>query len=216
MIATEKDSVRKTLEEKLSSSSSGGGLQDEFQEIDQEYVPPNIDPIFKMDLDELTKGPGFIKQMARGAIAIHRLTLWFIYYVPMGFFSSIISIPTALIQTPPGLFLIAIFLRQFVGKIVLGATIPEASGGDSGDGKKQNNIEVLSMAKNFVKNFFVTSFPKVVTLYDAYLHLKSDMYIVLCGVFFGLAWTHLNNSEATCGAADPIMSGGGDAHGGEL
>ena len=216
MIATDGSTENETLEEKLSStsktsSSSGGGLQDEFQEIDEEYIPPNIDPIFGTDLDELTKGPGFLNQMARGAIAIHRLVLWILYYAPMSFFSSIISIPTALIQSPPGLFMIAIMLRQVVGKMMLGATIPPES--NSG-GKKQNNIEVLSMAKNFVKNFFVTTFPTLVTLYDAYLHLKSDMYVVLCGVFFGLAWTHLFN-DATCDA-DSIMSGGGDAHGGEL
>jgi hypothetical protein len=208
-ITTGKDS-KEALQEKLSPSSSRsstGDLQDEFgEEIDEEYVPPNIDPIFRTDLDEFTKGPGFIKQMARGAISIHRLILWIFYYAPMGFLASILSIPTAVVQSPPGLFLLAVILRQVVGKGVLGAAIPEASGVDGADGtKSKNNIEVLSMAKNFVKNFFTTTFPTLVTLYDVYLHLKSDMYVVLCGVFFGLAWTHLGSDAALSCDADAIV-----------
>ena len=195
---TEGKGTKETLQEKMSSSSPAhgtGDLRDEFDEdIDEEYIPPNIDPIFRVDLDELTKGPGFLNQMARGAIAIHRLILWFFYYAPMGFFGTILSLPMAFIQSPPGLFLAAIFLRQVIGKGVLGAQIPEASGENGVDGTKQkNNIEVISMAKNFVKNFFMTTFPTLVKLYDVYQHLKADMYVVLCGLFFGLAWTHLKN-----------------------
>jgi len=208
-IMTEKDS-KETLEEKSASSSSS---QDEFEEIDEEFIPPNIDPIFRVDFDELTKGPGLLYQMARAAIAIHRLILWIFYYGPMGFLGSILSIPGAFIQSPPALFLAAVILRQVVGKGVLGATIPKALG-DGGDGKKENKIEVLSMAKNFVMNFFNTSFPTLVKLYDAYLHLKADMYVVLCGVFFGLAWTHINNIALSCDVDDVVS--GGDASEGEL
>ena len=205
-----------TLEEMLSSSTSSstaGGSEDEFEETDEEYIPPNIDPIFRVDLDELTKGPGFVKQMARGAISIHRLLLWIIYYAPMGIFVSILSIPSAFIQSPPGLFLAAVILRQVVGKGV-GAAIPDDSADEGADGAKQNNIEVIAMAKNFVKNFFVSTFPNLVKFYDAYLHLKSDMYVVLCGVFFGLAWTHLQNDALSCDA-DAVV-GGGDVSEGEL
>lgn len=200
-IATGKDN-KATLEEKIGSSSSISNtrdLQDEFGD-DTEYIPPNIDPIFGVDLDDMTKGSGFLNQMARGAISIHRLLLWIFYYAPVGFLGSILSIPAAFIQSPPALFLVAVVLRQVVGHAVLGASIPGSSGDDGSDGKKQNSIEVLSMAKNFVKNFFMTTFPTVVKLYDAYLHLKADMYVVLCGVFFGLAWTHLYNDALSCDA----------------
>jgi hypothetical protein len=202
-----KEALKETLLSSSSSHSSAGDLQDEFGEvIDEEYVPPNIDPIFRTDLDDLTKGPGFIKLMARGAISIHRLILWIFYYAPMGLLFSILSIPTAIVQSPPGLFLLAVVLRQVVGKGVLGAAIPQASGDDGADGtKSKNNIEVLSMAKNFVKNFFTTRFPTLVTLYDVYLHLKADMYVVLCGVFFGLAWTHLGSDAALSCDADAIV-----------
>jgi len=188
---------QQTEGEKKTSSD----LHDEFLEInlgEEEYIS-SIDPLFGVDLDVMTEGPGFLNKLAKGAISIHRIILWLFYYAPISIFNSILSIPSALIQTPPTLFLSAIMLRQVLGKMILGAAIPEARGDDNSDGKKQNKIEVLSMVKNFVKNFFVATFPNLVTLYDAFVHLKSDMYIVLCGVFFGLAWTHLNNT--------PIISG---------
>lgn len=209
-ITTEKDS-KQTLAEKLSSSpsSSIGDLYNEFdEEIDEDYIPPNIDPIFRMDLDEFTKGSGFLNQMARGAISIHRLILWFFYYAPMGFFGAILSIPTAFIQSPPALFLAAVILRQVIGNGVLGATIPGNLEDDEDGKKKQNNIEVMAMAKNFIKNFFTTTFPTLVKLYDAYLHLKADMYVVLCGVFFGLAWSHLQSDSLSCDAGAPLASEG--------
>eukprot|EP00533_Pseudo-nitzschia_delicatissima_P002094 CAMPEP_0116102928 /NCGR_PEP_ID=MMETSP0327-20121206/13614_1 /TAXON_ID=44447 /ORGANISM="Pseudo-nitzschia delicatissima, Strain B596" /LENGTH=508 /DNA_ID=CAMNT_0003595007 /DNA_START=20 /DNA_END=1546 /DNA_ORIENTATION=+ len=212
-VTAEKDS-KETLEEKLSSSTSTSiteDLEDEFEEIDEEYVPPNIDPIFRVDLDEFTKGPGFLNQMARGAISIHRLICWIFFFGPMGMLSSILSIPAAIMKSPPGLFLAAVILRQVIGKGV-GAAIPNNSADEGADGAKQNNIEVISMAKNFVKNFFATTFPTLVSFYDAYLHLKSDMYVVLCGVFFGLAWTHLRNDALSCDAdADAVVDAVVDA-----
>jgi len=201
--------AKRALVDELRQQTDGGkksssDLHDEFLEInlgEDEYIP-NIDPIFGVDLDEMTEGPGILNKLAKGAISMHRIILWLFYYAPISIFNSILSIPSTLIQTPPTLFLSAIMLRQVLGKMILGAAIPEARGDDSNDGKKQNKIEILSMAKNFVKNFFVASFPTLVTLYDVFVHLKSDMYIVLCGVFLGLAWTHLSN---TCDA--PIMIG---------
>ena len=205
IVSAEKDAKR-ALEDKLQQKAKEGRkspsvVHDEFQEMIHEEYIPNIDPLFGVDLDEMTAGPGILNILAKGAIAIHRSLLWLVYYAPIGMFSSIVSIPSALMQTPPALFLSTIMLRQVLGKLILGATIP-VIGDDNGDGKSQNKLDILNMGKNFVKNFFVTSFPKVVTLYDTFVHLKSDMYIVLCGVFFGLAWTHLNN---TCDAP-PIVS----------
>mmetsp|Transcript_12539 Transcript_12539/g.35599 ORF Transcript_12539/g.35599 Transcript_12539/m.35599 type:complete len:524 (-) Transcript_12539:32-1603(-) len=213
--STETDSKQKALKDKLMSSSSASSSSttgDEFgqdETIDEEYTPPVIDPIFRVDLDEMTKGPGIFNQMARGAISIHRLMLWLFYYAPLGFFWSILSIPTTLIQTPPALFLIAIVLRQVVGKAVLGASIPEESKEDGADGTKQNKIEVIGMAKTMVKGFFHANFPTLVTVYDVYLHVKSDMYVVFCGVFFGLAWTHLHSDPESCaaGSADDGYAG---------
>lgn len=190
------DSKRALLEEELLSSSQGDGPKgvdptttDEFGEVvDEKEHIPNIDPIFGIDLDEMTKGPGIFNQLGRGAIAVHRMILWMLYYTPLNIFNTILSLPVSLMKTPPALFLIALILRQILGKVILGAHIPEASA----DGpEEKNNIEVIGMAKSFVKNFFVTNFPMLVWAYDVFVHLRADMYIVLCGVFCGLAWSHL-------------------------
>lgn len=194
--STEKDAPKEVL---LSSSDQVKALpkgvdQDEFAEVVVKgEAVPNIDPLFRVDLDELTKGPGIMNQMARGAVSIHRMILYVVYYTPISLFNTLLSIPVKLIEMPPALFLIAIGLRQLVGKVILGAHIPESKGDDS---EEKNNIEVLSMAKNFVKNFFVTNFPTVVWAYDVFCHLRSDMYIVLCGVFLGMAWSHLVTPDA--------------------
>ena len=215
------------LEEKLSSTASASTeeSQDEFEEIDEEYVPPNIDPIFRVDLDELTKGPGILNQLGRGAISIHRLIMWIFFFGPMGFLTSILAIPAAIMASPPGLFFSALILRQVVGKGI-GAGIPGESVEEGGDSAKQNNIEVISMAKNFVKNFFATTFPTLVSVYDVYTHLRTDMYIVFCGAFLGIAWTHLGNDALSCDADDvvdavveavgDIASAGGEILEGEL
>jgi hypothetical protein len=152
---------------------------------DDDYVP-NIDPLFRVDLDELTKGPGILNQLARGAIAVHRMILWLLYYTPIHVMNTLLAIPVALIKMPPALFLIALVLRQIVGKVILGAHIPEKDNPED-----KNNIEVIGMVKNVIKNFFATSFPTLTWAYDVFVHLRSDMYIVLCGVFCGMAWSHL-------------------------
>jgi hypothetical protein len=185
--------AKQALENELLPSHGGGPTgsdpRDEFGELSgEEEYEPKIDPLFGVDLDEMTKGPGIFNQMARGAIAIHRMILWLLYYTPMNIFNTLLSIPVALMKMPPALFLIALVLRQIVGKIVLGAHIPDAHA-DSPEEK--NNIEVISMAKNFVKNFFATNFPTLAWAYDVFVHLRADMYIVLCGVFCGMAWSHL-------------------------
>jgi hypothetical protein len=117
-------------------------------------------------------------------------------------FNSILSVPLALIKMPPALFMIALGLRQILGKMILGASIPEPKPDSS---EEKNNIEVLSMAKNFIKNFLSTNFPLLVGLYDMFVHLRSDMYIVLCGVFVGMAWSHL---VPPAGMPMPVMNAG--------
>jgi hypothetical protein len=209
--------VKRTLQDEYLTTIEPKGVdQDEFEDDDgkdeEEYVP-NIDPIFRVDLDELTKGPGVLNTLARGAVAVHRMILWLVYYTPISFFRTLLSIPMALMKMPPALFLIALVLRQIVGKMVLGANIPERK---PGDGEEKNNIEILSVAKNFIKNFLTSNFPTIFALYDALVHLRSDMYIVICGVFCGLAWSHLVSPSVDVTASggrtlqdDPTATAGG-------
>ena len=96
----------------------------------------------------------------------------------------------------------ALILRQFVSKKVLGASLPNA--GEGGDNEKSikdagGGIDVLSMIKNVATSFLANTFPTLVTMYEAFTHLRSDMYVILCGVFFGLAWSQLLAPEVIGG-----------------
>jgi hypothetical protein len=78
-------------------------------------------------------------------------------------------------------------LRQIVGKRILNAGIPQRDAEE-----RDSGIDVVALVKQWVINFVSTSFPNAVSFYDAFSHLRSDMYIIMCGVFFGLAWTHMS------------------------
>jgi hypothetical protein len=179
------------------------GDEDEFQDSMEEdmYYEPNIDPLFKVDLDELTKGPGVLYVLARGAIVVHRLFLWAVYYAPKAFFTTVLEIPRALLRTPPMLCLIALVLRQIVATKLLGAGIPIPVGNDK---PKDTAIDVLAMAKQYVMNMLSSTFPTAVGLYDTFVHLRSDMYIVICGVFCGLVWAHLAPIGIVVGTTDEL------------
>eukprot|EP00980_Cylindrotheca_fusiformis_P023866 scaffold11076_cov122-Cylindrotheca_fusiformis.AAC.10 len=163
-------------------------LEDEFQsdQMDDEGAGGNIDPLFGVDLDELTRGPGILYQLARGAVIVHRGILQLVYFAPIAIFNSLLALPWALMQTPPALCLVALVLRQIVGKRILKAGIPrpEAEEKDSG-------IDVIALVKQGVTKYISSSFPTAVGLYDTFSHLRTDMYIIMCGVFVGLAWTHV-------------------------
>ncbi len=182
-----------TLEHGLFGADAGHFL-DEFQdEVIEHLSENNIDPLFRVDLDKLTKGPGLMKQLARGAVFVHRSILWLVYFLPLSILQSMLSIPQALFRSPPTLCLVALVLRHVVGKGILGAGIPESTK----DSDKSNSIDVIAMAKNFATNFLTTNFPTAVILYEAFTHLRADMYVLLSGVFSGLVWIHLLASASS-------------------
>lgn len=160
-------------------------ITNEFQDDDVDSAQ-NIDPLFRVDLDELTKGPGVIKSLARGAVSVHRSIVLLVYLFPLSIVQASLRIPQALLRSPPTLCLVALAVRHLLGKAVLGAGIPEPS-----KESEKGPIDVLAMAKNFVINFMTVNFPTVVGLYGAFTHLRTDMYVLLCGVFSGFVWLHL-------------------------
>lgn len=152
---------------------------------DDEIAPATyIDPIFGVDLDELTRGSGVMNQLARVAVAAHRTILWLVYYMPSTVLQTMFNVPKSLLQTPPVLCLLAVALRHLIGKGLLGAGIPASNQED----EKGNTVEVIAMARNFVRNFLATNFPTVVGLYEAFTYLRSDMYILWFGFLSGLIW----------------------------
>jgi len=162
---------------KESVDEFGGGEEENFDA----YYEPNIDPLFKLDLDLYTQGGSFFMVIARCAVSLHRINLQIFYYTPLSIFNAIFRIPAKLMQTPPVLCLVALGIRQFAS--VLGAALPE-------EPPESNKKDILGMIKNGVVNYVASSFPTFVTLYNVLVHLRSDLFIILCGLFVGLAWNH--------------------------
>jgi hypothetical protein len=147
---------------------------------------PVIDPLFGVDLDLYTRGDNLYMVAARGAVRLHRINLSIFYYLPRRFAYYVIGTLHQLAKSPPLLCLIAIAVRQVVGKLVLGAKLPPPKALVEDEAHK----EVTGMIVQAIKGFFLRSFPTVFTLYDIFSHLKNDMYVVLCGLLVGLAHRH--------------------------
>lgn len=142
----------------------------------------NLDPLFGVDLDELTAGPGLFMMMGRIAVRVHRFLLSLVYYFPIRMWNNIL----ALIASPPILCLTAIAIRQ--GSHLLGGKLPEATVDDAKTSTQHQ--DVMASVKNVVSNFILKSFPTATKIYEAWTHLRSDMYVVWCGLFVGLVWHH--------------------------
>jgi hypothetical protein len=159
---------------------------DEFADDDDKIddTPDNLDPLFGIDLDKITAGPGALLFLARGAIFLHRLNLKIFYYLPRKIFGTIYGTIQQLVNTPPIMALTAITVRQLIGKVILGAKLPVKVK----DEKKKT--DVMSMVMNMVKTFILGAFPTLVSIYDGWTHLRADIYVVLCGLFVGVVWHH--------------------------
>jgi hypothetical protein len=197
----------------LSSSSSSEynaeSDDDEFNthsaENTKKLTEPNIDPLFGIDLDQLTAGDGLYFMAARFAVQCHRVNLAIFYYLPLSIYTSITSGIWQLFSSPPIFCLVALVIRQLIGKTLLGAHIPTLSN----DATKTDK-DILSMAKSFASNFITKSFPTAVLLYDAFVHVRSDMYIILCGFLVGVAYTHSTDGGLLAGWSSqqqPVSSG---------
>lgn len=171
-----------------------------IQEQEEVYIP-NIDPIFKVDFDRLTQGGGLLNTLAKGAISGHRLLLRIFYYLPISILQTVVAIPQQLLTTPPMLCIISLVVRQSAK--LIGAKLPDPASG------KKDGKDLLAMMKQGVMNYLAGMFPTVVSVYDVWTHLRSDMYVILCGVFVGLAYTHhvaerVVEGQSTGGGTDEL------------
>jgi hypothetical protein len=172
---------------------------DEFADAtDSDDYEENLDPLFGLDLDKMTEGPGLLMLLARGAIYLHRINLAIFYYFPRRIAMAMLGMLQPLLHTPPIMAIVAVTVRQLIGKIVLGAKLPSKVT----DEKKKSDI--MSMIKNMVKSFILSSFPTMVSMYDMWVHLRADMYIVLCGLFVGVVWNHFVMSENSRDVKDEL------------
>jgi len=162
-------------------------VEDEFGDVDDlldDEKEENMDPLFRVDLDKMTEGPGLFMFLARGAVAGHRLNLAIFYYFPQRVYHGILTTFAQLAITPPILCLVALTIRQLVAKVILGAKLPDKVVDET------QHKDVMTMIKQFVSGFILKAFPTGVSLYDAFVHLRADMYVVLFGLLVGLAFNH--------------------------
>jgi hypothetical protein len=150
-----------------------------------------IDPIFGVDLDLYIHGPGIIMMAARLAVRVHRWNLYFFYYLPQNIVKMIWNTIITLLEHPPIMCLVAITIRQLVGHTLLGAKLPQIT--EEEGVLNKSTPDVFGMVKNLVTSTLVALFPTSVSLYDAWTHLRADMYIVLCGFFVALALHHTHD-----------------------
>jgi hypothetical protein len=180
----------------------------------------NIDPLFRIDLDKATAGPGILKAAARVAVSIHRKITFVCWTLPLSIIYSILfALPKRLLSNPPILFLSAVLIR-FLGKHILGGgrdvptldsvievceersfgsldagvssasskMMDDAGTSFGGEKSKDGGKDLVSMAKRFVFNFLKNTFPNTFLAYTVFKDARSDMLIVLCGLFVGLSF----------------------------
>jgi hypothetical protein len=153
----------------------------------------NIDPLFQVDLDALTTGDGLYFTLGRFAVRVHRSILTLLFYTPRSILHSMISFIWSFVQTPPILFILAIMIRHGLGRIVLGAKLPSAVVDET------QHKDILSTVKTFVTKFLLSSFPSVTIIYDIWTYIRSDMYVMLCGLFVGIAASHHHQAGSPYG-----------------
>ena len=165
---------------------------------------PNIDPVFKVDLDDLTAGDGFLMAAARMAVAGHRMLTYLFFTLPLSFLTGLFALPRRIFVNPPILFLCAVLIR-YIGKHVLGGSSPdldqllEAEMNESDAMKSKEgvvegiaNTDFVSMGTNFVKNFIKSNFPMVVLVYTIFQDARLDMFVIFCGFFLVFLKLFLN------------------------
>jgi len=180
-------------------------VEDEFADFARERKTKNIDPLFGVDLDEYTAGPGLFMLAGRLAVRAHRINLALFYYFPVNTIRSMRDFVRQLIRMPPMLCLLALVIRQVVGKVLLGAKLPDKSEDDTEPGAGAGK-DVMAMIKSFLMSFTARAFPTMVGLYDAFVHLRADMYVVVCGFLVGLAWNHMGGPAALLDASSGLLS----------
>ena len=104
-------------EEEIPSSTSYDEFSSEFDSASSNknnYIDPNsnIDPLFRVNLDLYTQGPGFILFMARFAVAFHRFLTSLVLFIPNLFFGGYSYSPSFFCLT-------ALFFRKGVQTMVL-------------------------------------------------------------------------------------------------
>lgn len=154
------------------------GVTSEFEES----IPkvPNIDPVFRADLDELLSQsalPFPIDHAAKFAIRFHRMWVYYLWTMPK-------KLLDGWIRYPPVVLMFTLLIRA-VNKVLLGGGKKLEEDGTKNN--SQGGFDVMKKVMDSAKSYIEGSFPWLVfvlgTLYDV---VKIDMYVVFCGLLVGL------------------------------
>lgn len=160
------------------------------------FSPPVIDPIFRVDLDDLLQNsqlPAPINFCAKFAIGFHRMWVRYLWTIPTSVVTSVVYSPKTLLDSwmanPPVFLFISLLIRMIV-RLLLGNTSSLSDEEDedgSGGGKKKDNLDVLGKIKDTALNYATSSFPKTILVLKTLKEVVTvDMYVILCGLLVGL------------------------------
>mmetsp|Transcript_13825 Transcript_13825/g.30088 ORF Transcript_13825/g.30088 Transcript_13825/m.30088 type:complete len:688 (-) Transcript_13825:139-2202(-) len=173
---------------------------DEFNDDDAGTLnkAPNIDPLFKIDLDAILVNanlPMPLDYAAKFAIGFHRTWVYYLWTLPTTFVKSLFSMPknflSGWIANPPWILGVVLLIRLAI-KILVGDgksfSLNSSSGkDDSGGGKGGGNLDMLGQGMDMAKNYVTSKFPKITIFFTTLMKvMKVDMYVVLCGFLIGL------------------------------
>ncbi|KAL7453212.1 hypothetical protein ACHAWC_004886, partial [Mediolabrus comicus] len=179
------------------SASEFDDDEDDIRDGKDTFSPPVIDPIFRVDLDDLLQNsqlPAPINFCAKFAIGFHRMWVRYLWTIPTSVVTSVLYSPKTLIDSwmanPPIFLFISLLIRMIV-RLLLGnasslSDEEDEDGGGSG-GKKKDNLDVLGKIKDTALNYATTSFPKTILVLKTLKEVVTvDMYVILCGLLVGL------------------------------
>ncbi len=165
----------------------------EFDDDEETYSPPVIDPIFQVDLDALLQNsqlPAPINFAAKFAIGFHRMWVRYLWTVPTSVLKSILYSPKTLVTSwmaNPPVFLFISLLIRLLGKVLAGKTPSLSEEEDEKSQGKSDNMDILGKLKDTAMNYATSSFPKTILVLKTLKEVVTvDMYVILCGLLVGL------------------------------
>ena len=165
------------------------GVTSEFDDLPK--AEPNIDPLFRADLDELLSKsalPFPIDYAAKFAIRFHRMWIYYLWTLPSSMIKTVTSAPKNIlggwIRYPPVVLIFTLLIRAG-NKVLLGGGKKLEDDGEKD--KNKGGFDVMKKVMDSAKTYVEGTFPWLVfilkTLYDV---VKVDMYVVFCGLMVGL------------------------------
>lgn len=156
----------------------------------------NIDPLFRVNLDIYTQGDGFLSALARQAVKLHRfgtrlLLGGYTFFPPLFCILCLLIRNSTTRLALPYLFGITQTYKELLEMEQLTKKRMEESESQS----NSLNFDVVEMVSNAVKKMVGGVVPDFFWIgWQCWWDLRKDMYVVLCGLLFGLIFPLMKGS----------------------